>query len=38
MYQCWQKMGWATFWAIFFTKSSDHPAGSTQWKIFEAED
>jgi hypothetical protein len=21
----WQKMGWAIFWAIFFTNSSGHP-------------
>jgi hypothetical protein len=21
-------MGWATFWAIFFTNSSGHPAGN----------
>jgi hypothetical protein len=26
--QCWQKMRWAAFWAIFFTNSSGHPAGS----------
>jgi hypothetical protein len=25
MHQFWPKMGWATFWAIFFTNPSGHP-------------
>jgi hypothetical protein len=33
----WQKMDWTIFWAIFFTKSSGHPASNTKVDFFSLE-